>query len=173
MTGDPLADPEPLIERVYSYVAYWIGPGPDAEDVTSETFARAVHHRDQYDSARGKPVAWMLGIARRCLSDFHRERRAQRQAVPDAASSTKLEGDALDRLVLEEALATLSERDMELVSLRYGADLSTRQIAEVVGMSPGAVRVALHRALARLRDQLEEVDSAPQPRTSVGFEAAP
>ena len=38
---DPLADPEPLIRRVYAYVAYRIGDGPDAEDVTSEVFERA------------------------------------------------------------------------------------------------------------------------------------
>ena len=42
---DPLADPEQLIERVYSYVAYRIGPGADAEDVTSEAFARALRGR--------------------------------------------------------------------------------------------------------------------------------
>jgi RNA polymerase sigma factor (sigma-70 family) len=159
---------------VYSYVAYWIGcPGPDAEDVTSETFARAVRHRHQYDPERGKPVSWLLGIARRCLSDFHAERRPQPEAALEAASSTDLEREALDRLALEEALATLSDRDMELVALRYGADLGTRAIAEVVGMSPGAVRVALHRALSRLREELEDADAAPQPRTAIGFEAAP
>jgi RNA polymerase sigma factor (sigma-70 family) len=173
MSRDPLADPEPLVERVYSYVAYWIGPGPDAEDVTSETFARALRYRHQYDAARGKPVSWLLGIARRCLSDFHAERRPQPEASLEAASSTELEREALDRLVLEDALATLGERDMELVALRYGADLSTRAIAEVVGMSPGAVRVALHRALSRLRDELEDADAALQPHAAIGFEAAP
>ena len=37
---DPLANPEPLIKRVYAYVAYRVGDGPDAEDLTSETFER-------------------------------------------------------------------------------------------------------------------------------------
>jgi RNA polymerase sigma factor (sigma-70 family) len=173
MTRDPLADPEPLVERVYSYVAYWIGPGPDAEDVTSETFARAVRHRRQYDPARGKPLSWLLGIARRCLSDFHAQRRPYLEAAIEAASSTDLEGETLERLTLEAALATLSERDAEFISLRHGADLSIRQIAEVVGMNPGAVRVGLHRARARLRAELEQADAAPQPGTAVGFEAAP
>ena len=45
---DVLADPRPLIERVYGYVAYRIGDGPDAEDVTSETFERALRYRDSY-----------------------------------------------------------------------------------------------------------------------------
>jgi RNA polymerase sigma-70 factor (ECF subfamily) len=173
MTRDPLANPEPLVERVYSYVAYWIGPGPDAEDVTSETFVRAVRRRHQYDPTRGKPISWLLGIARRCLSDFRAERHPPPIAALEAATANDLEKDALDRLVLEDVLATLGERDMELISLRYGADLSVRQIAEVMGMSSGAVRVALHRALARLRAGLEEADAAPQPSTTLGLESAP
>ena len=173
MRRDPLANAEPLIERVYSYVAYWIGPGADAEDVTSETFARAVRHRDQYDPARGQPLSWLLGIARRCLSDFRAQRRPQPLAVIEAATANDLEREALERLAVEEALATLGERDMELISLRHGADLSIGQIAEVVGMTPGAVRVALHRAHARLRAELERAEAAPHPRTAVGFEAAP
>jgi DNA-directed RNA polymerase specialized sigma24 family protein len=43
---DPLANPAPLVKRVYAYVAYRIGDGPDAEDVTSETFERALRYRD-------------------------------------------------------------------------------------------------------------------------------
>ena len=42
---DPLANPEPLIRRVYSYVAYRVGAGPEAEDITSETFERALRYK--------------------------------------------------------------------------------------------------------------------------------
>ena len=66
---DPLRDPEQLLRRVYSYVAYRIGPGPDAEDVTSETYARALRASDTYDPSRGTPIAWLIGIARRCLAE--------------------------------------------------------------------------------------------------------
>ena len=65
---DPLADPEPLIRRVYAYVAYRIGGGPDAEDVTSEVFERALRYRDGYDPSKGDPAAWLIGIARRRLA---------------------------------------------------------------------------------------------------------
>lgn len=161
MRRDPLAHPEKLIQRVYSYVAYRMGPGPDAEDVTSETFARAVRARSQYDRGRGEPISWLLGIAQRCISDFYAQRRNEGELV-DAESTDDLERMTLDRLLLEKALATLGERDFELVALRYGADLSTRQIAEVLGSTPGAVRVALHRALARLRSELEGEPEPPQ-----------
>ena len=69
MARDPLADPAPLIRRVYAYVAYRMGDGPEAEDVTSETFERALRYRDSYDHRRGEPVAWLIGIARRCVDE--------------------------------------------------------------------------------------------------------
>ena len=53
---DPLANPEPLIRRVYSYVAYRVGDGPDAEDITSETFERAVRYKKTFDQRKGEPV---------------------------------------------------------------------------------------------------------------------
>jgi DNA-directed RNA polymerase specialized sigma24 family protein len=49
---DPLRDPEQLIPRVYAFVAYRLGDGPDAEDVTSETFARALRYQDSYRRER-------------------------------------------------------------------------------------------------------------------------
>ena len=63
MAADPLADPAPLIRRVYAYVAYRVGDGPEAEDITSETFERALRYREKYDSHKGTPAAWLLGIA--------------------------------------------------------------------------------------------------------------
>ena len=79
---DPLANPEPLIRRVYSYVAYRLGDGPEAEDVTSETFERALRYRRSYDESRGQPVPWLLGIARRCVDDAYRSRALSASAEP-------------------------------------------------------------------------------------------
>lgn len=153
---DPLANPEPLIERVYAYVAYRIGDGPDAEDVTSEVFERALRYRDGYDSRKGEPAAWLLGIARRCVHGALESRQALTSEPPELAAPGDLENDAVSRLTLAAALATLEERDRELVALRYGADLKARQIAELLGLRTNAVEVALHRALGRLRTALEQ-----------------
>jgi RNA polymerase sigma factor (sigma-70 family) len=156
---DPLADPEQLLRRVYSYVAYRIGPGPDAEDVTSETYARALRSRDTYDPARGTPVAWLIGIARRCLAEALAARPLLREPL-DAADAGDLEERSIRRLALAAAVASLDEREQELIALRYGADLSARRIGEILGLRTNAVEVALHRALLRLRDRLE---AGPRP----------
>jgi RNA polymerase sigma-70 factor (ECF subfamily) len=165
---DPLADPERLIARVYAYVAYRMGDGPDAEDVTSDVFERALRYRDSYDPRKGEPIAWLLGIARRCINDAGARRAVPVAAASDSAAPGDLEQEVARRLTLAAAVATLDERDRELVALRYGADLTARQIAALLGIRTNTVEVALHRALARLRTALErsgEDDAAP------GFES--
>jgi RNA polymerase sigma factor (sigma-70 family) len=152
---DPLADPERLIKRVYAYVAYRIGDGPEAEDVTSDTFERALRYRKTYDSSKGEPVAWLIGIARRCIDDAVRDRMPTVAEVADSPTSEELEKEAVERITVAAAVAGLGAQERELVALRYGADLTSRQIAELVGMKTNAVEVALHRARERLRAELE------------------
>lgn len=165
---DPLADPEPLIRRVYAYAAYRLGDGPDAEDVTSEVFERALRYRKSYDRSKGEPAAWLLGIARRCTDAALAARRTDQSAIQETTDSRSLEDDSVRRLTLVAALAQLAERDQELIALRYGADLTAAQIAEVMDAQTNAIEVALHRALGRLRVILdgEETETARTPRAS-------
>lgn len=172
--SDPLANPDPLIRRVYSYVAYRLSDGPDAEDVTSEVFERALRYRNSYDAARGDAISWLLGIARRCVDDARRARSSEPvSARYDHASPEDLEGEAVRRLEVAAALEQLDERGRDLVALRYGADLTAKQIGELLGLKTNAVEVALHRALVRLRAELEGLPEGngltvrgPAPRTS-------
>ena len=151
---DPLTDPAPLIRRVYAYVAYRIGDGADAEDVTNETFARALRYRDTFDASKGTPIGWLIGIARRCVDESFRHSHPASDP-PDRQAAGDLEADTVQRLTMQAAVSRLDERDRELIALRYGADLSARQIAQRLEMSTNAVDVALHRARARLREELE------------------
>jgi RNA polymerase sigma-70 factor (ECF subfamily) len=157
MARDPLANVERLIPRVYAYAAYRLGDGADAEDATSETFERAIRYAGSFDRRKGEPVAWLIGIARRVVDDQLSARsRLSFGDVPDVAAHDDLAGDALDRLELSWALARLDGRARELVALRYGADLATRQIAELLDLRANTVAVALHRALGQLRRELDE-----------------
>ena len=147
---DPFGDPEPLIRRVYSYVAYRIGHGAEAEDITSETFARALCYRDTYDPARGAPVTWLIGIARHCLHEAGARPRSASDP-PDRAGPSDMAADADERLTVQAAVSQLGDRDRELIALHYGADLTAKQIAQRLELSTSAVEVGLHRARSRLR----------------------
>jgi RNA polymerase sigma factor (sigma-70 family) len=151
---DPLANPEQLISMVHRYVSYRVGDGAEAEDITSDVFERAIRYRDSYDPSRGEPRAWLIGIARRSIA------AAPRPLVVDAArydpqAPGRLDEEVEQRMTLRAALAGLSDRDQELLALRYGADLTARQIGELLDLKVNAVEVSLHRALARLREILE------------------
>jgi len=157
---DPLADPQPLIRRVYAYVAYRIGDGVDAEDVTSATFERALRYRSSFDPRRGDAASWLIGIARRCIADAVQRGDTPTGDLPELPVEG-YEELALDRLDLRAAVGRLDERDRELIALRYGADLTARQIGELLELKTNAVEVALHRALGRLREGLEPPEPAP------------
>jgi RNA polymerase sigma-70 factor (ECF subfamily) len=154
---DAFANPERLIQRVYAYVAYRIGGNQEADDITSETFERALRYRGSFDPRRGDAASWLIGIARRCIADA-----ALRRELPaDELGERAVEGhedDAIRRIELAAAVGQLEERDRELLALRYGADLTARQIGELLDMKTNAVEVALHRTLARLRTLLESPD---------------
>ena len=155
---DPLANVAELVPRIYSYVAYRIGAGPDAEDVTNDVFERAIRYRNSYDPALGEPISWLLGIARRCIDAAPRPMSFSNGDVDDRTAPDELEKESVRRLTVAHAVAQLDERDRDLIALRYGSDLSARQIARLVDMKQNAVEVALHRARARLRDELSPDD---------------
>jgi RNA polymerase sigma-70 factor (ECF subfamily) len=153
--SDPLRHPEPLIRRVYAYAAYRLGDGADAEDATSDTFERALRYRSRYDRSKGEPIAWLLGIARRCVDDVYSARAATAELPPDVPAPGDLEPETVQKLTVRKAVLALDERSQELLALRYGSDLTARQIAELLGERTNTVEVALHRALGKLRDLLD------------------
>jgi len=160
---DPFANLPPLIKSVYAYVAYRVGDGADAEDITAATFERALRYRHRYDRSKGEPIAWLLGIARRAVDDVYATRPPVAELTADVAGTGDLEPEMVRKLTVQKAVLTLDERSRELVALRYGADLTARQIAEMLGERTNTVEVALHRAHARLRAALEGEQRRPKP----------
>jgi RNA polymerase sigma-70 factor (ECF subfamily) len=156
---DVLADRR-VIGRVYAYVAYRVGDGAEAEDITGDVFERALRYADSFDRRRGDPVAWLIGIARRCIADSVGGRVEWTDEIPEQAVDDQSEL-AVDRADLRAAVAALGERDRELVALRYGADLTARQIAALLELKTNAVEVALHRALNTMRAHLDRDPDAP------------
>jgi RNA polymerase sigma factor (sigma-70 family) len=168
---DPLRRPEEAIERLYAFAAYRLGPGADAEDVVSETIVRALRYRSSYDPAAGSPIAWMIGIARRCIADTLREQGRRVDAPVDELGDAQpdFSSDVVAKSDLGNAVRMLEERDRELIALRYGADLSAREIGALLDLRTNTVEVALHRALAKLRTSLESPGSRDEPTKTPDF----
>lgn len=166
---DPFADPRELADRLYAYVAYLLGDGPDAEDVTSDAFERGLRYRSSFDPRRGTPLAWLIGIARRCIADQAlRPSHASDQELADRAAPGEDETQTATALTVRAVVERLGERDRELVALRYGADLTAREIAGLLELKTNAVEVALHRLHARLRSELAAALGADVAAAEIG-----
>lgn len=167
------AQPETLVRRVYAYVAYRIGDNHDAEDVTSSAIERAVRYRASYDPRKGDPVSWVIGIARTCVNDHLRNSVSTTQLDDELAEGGNLETEVARRLTVASAVARLDARDRDLVALRYGADLGTREIGRLLDMRSGAVDVALHRVRERLRPELDHLVETRRSHGAVVVRPAP
>ena len=165
-TRSPLQELEEIYDehvwRVYAFFAYRLGNRDAAEDLTQATFERAVRAFKRYDARRGSHQTWLMAIANNLLIDHFRR---------NASSPTRpLEQEDLDYLPagsapelslgldpeLAAALTTLSEREREIVALRYGGDLTGPQIAELKDLSLANVQQILSRALRQMRVALDE-----------------
>ena len=105
-------------------------------------------------------MAWLIGIARRCVNGAAADPHRALDSVEERAAPGDLADDAVHRLSLADAMSQLGERDRDLIALRYGADLTGRQIGAILDMSANAVDVAMHRAVERLRQALDGPDES-------------
>lgn len=158
---------ELYVDRVYAFFAYRLAARGDAEDLTAATFERIVRHVDRFDEAKGSLATWVFTIAESVLIDHYRRRaRRDEQGLPDGG-----DGAVAAQLVtvdrpseglaprLQQALSTLSSREQHVIGLRFGGDLSGREIAEVLGTTEANAHQLLSRALRRLRAQLGDVSA--------------
>jgi RNA polymerase sigma-70 factor (ECF subfamily) len=145
--------------RVYGFFGYRLASREEAEDLTQLTFERALKAWARYDASRASTTTWILTIARNLLIDhFRRDLPVAVERIEDLvpAAEDSISDHGLGVTPeLELALRTLSDRDRELIALRYGGDLSGPEISEMTGLSLANVQQILSRSLRKLRLELE------------------
>jgi RNA polymerase sigma factor (sigma-70 family) len=150
--------------HVYGFFAYRVRRREDAEDLTQRTFERALRAWARYDPSRAAVQTWLLTIARNLLIDHYRaDRSAETEAFGEEHHPVSDEPDIGLAADLHDALAALADRDREILALRFGADLSGPQIAELTGLSLANVQQILSRSLRRLRTLIDQAASGPTP----------
>jgi RNA polymerase sigma-70 factor (ECF subfamily) len=149
---------------VHRFCLSQVGDAGAAEDITHDTFIRAHAAYPRVQPAAGGERTWLISIARNLCTDHHRRRGRWRRLVEkqrrDTVEQRDVESLAEERSRLREvavALAGMGRRDRELIGLRVAADLSYREVGELLGMSEPAAKVATHRALGHLRERLGRV----------------
>jgi RNA polymerase sigma-70 factor (ECF subfamily) len=136
-----------------------------AQDVTAVTFEKALRHIRRYEWQNKSFAAWLYRIARNdAISRLRRQKwLSPRQwfgstelRVTDTAVQTRQTNQAI-----HQALARLRPKDRDIIVLRYLEELSSEDVAEILACSTDIVYVRLHRALTRLRVELEGDLPAP------------
>jgi RNA polymerase sigma-70 factor, ECF subfamily len=160
---------EALFDRIYprmlAYAERRVGSREDARDAVSEAFARMVKSLDGLTRPGVTPDGWCFGILHHVVADLQRRMYRIRKGVP---ADIRFDGEVADALVLEDehravraAFAQLSPRDRDVLELRVVAGLGAEEVALILSMRPGAVRMAQLRALERLRAGVATEGSTP------------
>ena len=150
---------EENLDGVFGYLLYLTGNRTVSEDLTAETFERALRRLKRFDPRRGTARTWLLTLARStALDHFRSEQRRRRREGTYALLETEVgEGDVFGHgfsPALEAALRSLSPGEREVVALRVLLDLDSETAANVLGISVTNCNTRLSRALKKLEERM-------------------
>lgn len=146
-------------DALFGYAYRRLGSVEASEDAVSETMMRAMRSIDRYVPGEARIDAWLVGIMRNVVLESWRasarDRRATELPVPVG------EAPAVEGVIAQEeahevraAFAKLTAEEQELLELRVMLGLSAEEVGGILQRRPGAVRMAQHRALGRLRSTM-------------------
>src|SRR5919205_3544686 len=147
------------LDDVLAYLVYLTGDRATAEELTAETFVRALERWRRFDPRRGSARTWLCQLARSAALDHFRSearrlRREDRYAVRELREVPAPSfGEGLSA-ELEHALAELSRAEREVVALRVVLEVDGETAARVLGITPTACSTRLSRALQKLEREV-------------------
>ncbi len=154
------------VDQVYRYIVYRVPSTQLAEDLTSETFLRALRRISSF-TWQGRDVgAWFVTIARNLIADHYKSSRYRLELTTDDVSDSSNapvqagpEGEVLEAMqnkVLLEAVKQLNEEQQECIVLRFLQGLSVSETAQIMGKNDGAIKALQYRAIRTLGRLLPE-----------------
>jgi RNA polymerase sigma factor (sigma-70 family) len=147
---------EQHLDDVYGYLAWFTGDRGIAEELTAETFERALRLWHRFDPQRGSARTWLCQLARTVALDHFRSERRRSRREQIAAAAERVDERFADSLSpeLESALRGLTAGEREVVALRVLLDLDAGAAARVLGITPTNCTTRLNRALRKLEEAL-------------------
>ena len=140
--------------RIFNFVFQMTRQRQDAEDLVQQTFIKAYHNLHRFDGSR-PIINWLLTIARRSALNHFRSAKKWEQmpetiASNEASPATTAEQREKNENLWIDARRLLSQREFEIMWLRFGEDLSIEETARVAGLTQTHVKVIAFRARKRL-----------------------
>ena len=149
---------------IYNVIYARVKNAATADDIVSDAFLKMCRSLSDFDPERASFATWLSRIAMRTLTDYYRWQSHRQGNVEwdDALSPAAEEREQPEQqLMLDEskqellaALSGLGERERRIIELKFWGELSNKEIAEVLELTPSNVGVILHRAMGTLRENL-------------------
>jgi len=143
--------------KIYNYIYYRVLHRETAEDLTSETFYKAVAFAASFDERKASYKTWIFTLAHNVVANYYRGRK--NDSPIDDFEFADDEAGVDESLIVKEdmkklhgLLKTLPKREREVLALRYWGDMSYRDIAERTGISEKNVGVILSRTITKLKN---------------------
>jgi RNA polymerase sigma factor (sigma-70 family) len=144
---------------VHKYVLYRVRDAQTTDDLVSQIFERVLNDLSKYRADHAPFGAWLFGIARHVLGDHFRALKRQRWLAFDSLRYIPSENSAPEERAVQNelgerllaALEHLSDRERDLIGLKFAAGLKNRQIATLTGLSEANVGIIFYRAMQQLR----------------------
>jgi RNA polymerase sigma-70 factor (ECF subfamily) len=158
--------------RVRAYIAGMGVAAHEVDDLAQDVYLELYKNFEKIPNDL-EPIRWLKGIARNvCMNHFRRNTRRsrlQRQALAEILARTQYQSEATIRDgslegALDQCLHKLPEKSQRIVKLRYADDLTSEAIAQMMNSTAEAIRVALFRIRANLKDCISSTIAAVRPR---------
>ncbi len=152
---------------VFTLALRIVGDRNLAEEVMQDVFLRCWHGAEQYDQARGRVAAWLIGIARNRAIDVLRSRQHQARLHEEETLTSADNQDAVTqqdaseavllRQIVREALTALPAVQRQAIELAYYGGMTQAEIAQELGTPLGTVKTRMRDGLERLRHALRSL----------------
>ena len=151
------------VDQIFRYIFYKVGDFSEAQDLTGQTFLRAFENIDVYEMRDVSFSSWLYRIAHNLVVDhFRKASRRENVSIEEEphipATDNAIESieESIDSQALCEALQKLTHNQREVIILKFIDNLSNAQVAEIMGISVGAVKSTQKRALLALHRILSQ-----------------
>lgn len=145
--------------QIYNYIRYRVTDAATTDDLTAVVFEKALHSLHRYHADKAPFGAWLFSIARNTVSDHLRANRRRKWLSLDFVAERPADGLSPEMAAIQNeshqrllaAVQQLDDRERDVIALKFGASMTNRHIATVMGISESNVGVVVYRAIRKLR----------------------
>lgn len=149
---------ETYYSQIYRYILKRIGDDTQAEDLAMDCFLACYMNYESYDSSKASFATWLYVIVNNKLKNYFRDHKMYEELCEEQASPEIMEDEVIQAAYLDDmrtklaiSLKSLPSNQLKIVLLKYFSNKNSTEIARILGLTPGNVRVQLNRALKKLK----------------------